>query len=186
MAQGRFVNAIQKVMSMFSVQARIGSVVHNATEAKPHRSLGWKSTVTSYTHMPAAPNHRMVLHVTVPLKLRAQVLKKQLHLVCITAGPGGIWVIEKITPDGREIQCRSAIPTDTGTFEWEAVVDGDSMIVRNVTTATVPVEVALATPLNFESRLTVFSLFDVNTVGKTMSFPTVSWSGSQSMWDSQF
>ncbi|RHY73506.1 hypothetical protein DYB34_003017 [Aphanomyces astaci] len=167
MAQGRFVNAIQKVMSMFSVQARIGSsVVHNATEAKPHRSLGWKSTVTSYTHMPAAPNHRMVLHVTVPLKLRAQVLKKQLHLVCITAGPGGIWVIEKITPDGREIQCRSAIPTDTGTFEWEAVVDGDNMIVRNVTTATVPVEVALATPLNFESRLTVFSLFDVNTVSQ--------------------
>ncbi|RHY49030.1 hypothetical protein DYB38_009850 [Aphanomyces astaci] len=40
------------------------------------------------------------------------------------------------------------------------------MIVRNVTTATVPVEVALATPLNFESRLTVFSLFDVNTVSQ--------------------
>ncbi|KAF0716739.1 Aste57867_2692 [Aphanomyces stellatus] len=154
-------------MTVFGGTKVDSAVVLNAQDEGPTSMLTWKSTVMSIT--PQNPPNRINVKVTIPLKVRPKVLKKQAHFCCIRGGPGGIWVVERVVADGRELHCRSAVPTETGKFEWEISpgVDGENMIVHNVSTSeTAPIEMAFVTPLNFDARLTLFSMFDVNTVSQ--------------------
>ncbi|CAK4762370.1 unnamed protein product [Aphanomyces euteiches] len=161
-------NVVKSVVKIFNARARVESVVHNA-DIHGGTNLNWRSVVMSYTHQDDMPN-RIVVKVATQLKVRLQVLRKQTLLCCFRGGPGGVWIVEKLNGDGHEIQCRSAIPTETGMFEWEvspptSTGEEDNMVVRNLSAA-MPIEMSLTTPLQFECRLTVFSMFDVNTVAQ--------------------